>query len=42
MAAYHAKHGQVMFGGHLASEADQRYAIPDNLGADSIRQIASV
>ncbi|ORX37276.1 putative NADH-ubiquinone oxidoreductase 51 kDa subunit [Kockovaella imperatae] len=41
LAAYHAKHGQVLFGGKLLSETDQRYAIPDNLGGDALRQIAS-
>jgi NADH dehydrogenase (ubiquinone) flavoprotein 1 len=41
LAKYHAEKGHVMFGGQLASEVDRRYAIPDNLGGDAKRQIAS-
>lgn len=41
LAQFHAKHGQVLFGGKLLSDADRRYALPDNLGGDAIRQIAS-
>jgi len=37
---FHAKNGGVMFGGHLISEADRRYAIPDNLGGEVQRAIA--
>jgi hypothetical protein len=39
IAAFHAQHGQVMFGGKLLSEMDDRYAIPDNLGGHSDRLI---
>ena len=42
LALFHAKKGDVLFGGKLASEVDTRYAIPDNLGGDARRQIASV
>jgi NADH dehydrogenase (ubiquinone) flavoprotein 1 len=41
LAAFHAKNGQVMFGGKLLSEMDGRFAIPDNLGGGSIRQIGA-
>ena len=41
LAQFHAKHGQVMYGGKLLSEADTRYAIPDNLGAYTQRTIAA-
>jgi NADH dehydrogenase (ubiquinone) flavoprotein 1 len=39
IANFHAQHGQVMFGGKLLSEMDDRYAIPDNLGGYTDRQI---
>ena len=41
LAQFHAKNGQVLFGGKLLSDADRRYALPDNLGGDAIRRIAS-
>ncbi|GFZ45040.1 NADH-ubiquinone oxidoreductase 51 kDa subunit [Saitozyma sp. JCM 24511] len=41
IAEYHAKHGQVLFGGKLLNDADDRYALPDNLGGDATRSIAS-
>jgi NADH dehydrogenase (ubiquinone) flavoprotein 1 len=41
IANFHAKNGQVLFGGKLLSEADSRFAIPDNLGGDARRSIAS-
>jgi len=37
---FHAKNGGVMFGGHLVSEQDRRFAIPDNLGGHVQRAIA--
>jgi NADH dehydrogenase (ubiquinone) flavoprotein 1 len=42
LAAFHAKNGQVLYGGKLLSEVDERFAIPDNLGGGAYRQIASV
>ena len=41
LAGFHAKHGQVMFGGKLLSETDGRFAIPDNLGGDAQRSIGA-
>lgn len=41
IANFHAQHGQVMFGGKLLSEMDDRYAIPDNLGGYSDRSIGA-
>jgi len=41
LAAFNAKNGQVLFGGRLMSDVDARYAIPDNLGGDAQRSIAS-
>lgn len=41
LAQFHAKNGGVMFGGHLVSEADRRYAIPDNLGGEVQRAVSS-
>jgi NADH dehydrogenase (ubiquinone) flavoprotein 1 len=37
---FHAKNGDVMFGGHLVSDADKRFAIPDNLGGQVQRALA--
>ncbi|OCF57115.1 NADH dehydrogenase [ubiquinone] flavoprotein 1, mitochondrial [Kwoniella mangroviensis CBS 10435] len=42
LAAFHAKNGQTLFGGRLLSEADMRYALPDNLGGDAHRNIAQI
>ncbi len=42
IAQYNAKNGNVLFGGKLASELDNRFAIPDNLGADANRRIAAI
>lgn len=41
LANFHAKNGQVLFGGRLLSEVDYRTAIPDNLGGDARRSIAA-
>lgn len=42
IAAFRAKHGPVLFGGRLRSEADPGLALPDNLGAHLDQDAARV
>jgi NADH dehydrogenase (ubiquinone) flavoprotein 1 len=36
IAKFRAENGPVLFGGKLKSEVDERFAVPDDLGANLI------